>query len=194
MSATARGRNGAAVGASSGGAGHRFSRWQKAAALVPLALLAGAWTANLGAAAPRDVDRSSETPHALPDLPSVPGTQLNDPASVTVPPSLDPRSYLTTPNDGSTRAHRTGAHPATESAEGIPAVTLAAYRRAESVLGQADPGCRLPWELVAAIGRVESDHGRYGGNVVGDDGRSRPGVYGPALDGKAGLALVDDTD
>jgi hypothetical protein len=48
--------------------------------------------------------------------------------------------------------------------------------------------------LVAAIGRVESDHGRYGGNVVGDDGKSTPGVIGPALDGKHGLTLVTDTD
>jgi hypothetical protein len=102
--------------------------------------------------------------------------------------------YVTTPNDSSTGAHRTGAQPSAESANGIPAVTLAAYRRTEAVLAQADPACRLPWELVAAIGRVESDHGRYGGNVVGDDGKSTPGVFGPALDGRHDLALVTDTD
>jgi membrane-bound lytic murein transglycosylase B len=169
----------------------RFTRWQKAAALVPLALIAGAWTANLGSAAPTAAHGS---PRSHADIPTVPGATLDDPASVTVPPSLDPGRYVVTPNHGSTSAHQTGARPDAESANGIPAVTLAAYRRAEAVLAQADPACRLPWELVAAIGRVESDHGRYGGNVVGDDGTSTPGVFGPALDGTRRLALVNDTD
>jgi hypothetical protein len=170
---------------------HRFSRWQKAAALVPLALIAGAWSANLGSAAPTAADDPAA---ADPGIPAVPGASINDPASVTVPPSLDPQMYVTTPNYGSTGADQTGADPSAEGANGIPAVTLAAYRRAEAVLAQADPACHLPWELVAAIGRVESDHGRYGGNVVGDDGKSTPGVFGPALDGRHGLALVTDTD
>jgi hypothetical protein len=169
---------------------HRFTRWQKAAALVPLALTAGAWTANLGSVEPLAAHPAS----AGSGIPTVPGTRIDDPASLTVPPSLDPQTYVTTPNDGSTGAHETGADPSAESANGIPAVTLAAYRRAEAVLAQADPACRLPWELVAAIGRVESDHGRYGGNLVGDDGKSTPGVFGPALDGRQGLAMVSDTD
>ena len=76
----------------------------------------------------------------------------------------------------------------------IPEVALAAYRRAEVVIGLADPRCHLDWELLAAIGRVESDHGRYGGSVLGPDGLSRPGVYGIALDGRHRTALVRDTD
>jgi hypothetical protein len=169
----------------------RFSRWQKAAALVPLALIAGAWTANLGSATPTASDDVGETD---PSIPQVPGTTLDDPASMTVPPSLDPGTYVTNPNYGSTHAHGTGTDPSTESANGIPAVTLAAYKRTEAVLAQADPACHLPWELVAAIGRVESDHGRFGGNVVGDDGKSTPGVFGPPLDGTREVALVNDTD
>jgi len=76
----------------------------------------------------------------------------------------------------------------------IPEVALAAYRRAEVVIELADPRCHLDWELLAAIGRVESDHGRYGGSVLGPDGLSRPGVYGIPLDGRHGTALVRDTD
>jgi hypothetical protein len=180
-----------AAGSGGDGRQHAFARWQKVAALLPLALLAGAWTANLGSAAPQS-GRSPVSSH--PDIPTVPGASINDPASVTVPPSLDPQTYLTSPNANSTGARQTGADPSAESANGIPAVTLAAYRRTEAVLAQADPACRLPWELVAAIGRVESDHGRYGGSVVGDDGKSTPGVIGPALDGRHHLALVSDTD
>src|SRR5204862_115759 len=70
----------------------------------------------------------------------------------------------------------------------------AAYERTEAVLAQADPACNLPWELVAAIGRVESDHGRYGGSVLNDDGVSTPGIYGIPLDGTNGTALINDTD
>jgi hypothetical protein len=77
---------------------------------------------------------------------------------------------------------------------GIPAAALAAYQRAEAVLDQADPVCQLSWALVAAIGRVESDHGRHGGNVLGSDGRVRPGIFGVPLDGSHGTARIPDTD
>ena len=48
--------------------------------------------------------------------------------------------------------------------------------------------------LLAGIGRVESDHGRYGGNVLGEDGKSRPGIYGIPLDGSNGTAEIRDSD
>ena len=56
------------------------------------------------------------------------------------------------------------------------------------------PSCHLPQWLVAAIGKVESDHGRYGGNTVGSDGVSSPGIFGIALDGSHGTASISDTD
>jgi hypothetical protein len=76
---------------------------------------------------------------------------------------------------------------------GIPATALAAYRHAEAVLGRSRPGCRLDWPVVAAIGRVESNHGRFGGAVLTADGRSVPPVRGPRLDGGQ-FALVRDTE
>jgi hypothetical protein len=82
----------------------------------------------------------------------------------------------------------------TASVTGIPAAAIAAYQRAETVINAADPACHLPWELVAAIGRVESDHGRYGGNVLDDDGVARPGIYGMRLDGTRGTARISDSD
>lgn len=77
---------------------------------------------------------------------------------------------------------------------GIPARALAAYQQAERLLAAGDPGCRLDWALVAAIGRVESAHGRFAGNVVGSDGVARPGIVGVALDGSRGTARILDTD
>jgi hypothetical protein len=80
------------------------------------------------------------------------------------------------------------------SSNGIPAVALAAYQRAAQVIDQADPSCHLQWPLIAAIGRVESDHGRYGGNTLTSKGISEPGIYGIPLDGRNGTAKVTDTD
>ena len=76
---------------------------------------------------------------------------------------------------------------------GIPSVALAAYGSAERVLAAENPGCHLSWVALAGIGRVESDHGRYGGAVLLPDGRSDPPVVGIALDG-VGVATIRDSD
>ncbi|MEJ2865661.1 lytic transglycosylase [Actinomycetospora flava] len=77
-------------------------------------------------------------------------------------------------------------------ATGIPARVLAAYRGAESALGTSEPACRLPWTLVAAIGRVESDHAA--GGAVAVDGRALTPIRGPRLDGTGGHPFLADTD
>ena len=76
---------------------------------------------------------------------------------------------------------------------GIPAVALAAYGSAEVRLAKEDPGCHLSWVALAGIGRIESDHGRFGGAVLGEDGRSTPRIVGVPLDGN-GVATITDTD
>lgn len=75
----------------------------------------------------------------------------------------------------------------------LPMRALESYRRAATVMEQAAPGCGLDWPLLAAIGRVESDHGRYAGAVLGEDGVSRPAIRGIRLDGR-GVAEIRDTD
>lgn len=80
------------------------------------------------------------------------------------------------------------------SLRAIPSAALGAYRRAAEVLSEADPSCRLDWELVAAIGRVESDHGRHGGSTLGRAGTAKPNIIGPALNGRGSLSTVVDTD
>jgi hypothetical protein len=77
----------------------------------------------------------------------------------------------------------------TLAANGIPTIALQAYESAAAQYDKADPACRLPWSLLAAIGRVESDHGRFAGAVLRVDGTSTPPIIGPALNG-AGTALV----
>jgi hypothetical protein len=78
--------------------------------------------------------------------------------------------------------------------EEVPARALEAYQRAAAVIGQADPSCHMAWPLLAAIGRVESDHGRTGGSQLAPDGKARPAILGPRLDGRRGTARVIDTD
>jgi hypothetical protein len=80
------------------------------------------------------------------------------------------------------------------STSGIPSAALSAYQRGAQIINAADTTCNVPWELLAAIGRVESDHGQYGGNILGSDGVSTPGIYGPQLNGKNGTQAIMDTD
>ena len=79
------------------------------------------------------------------------------------------------------------------AADGIPATALLAYTQAAARERSIDPTCGISWPLLAAIGRVESDHGRFAGAVLHTDGLSTPRVIGPALDG-VGTALIRDTD
>jgi membrane-bound lytic murein transglycosylase B len=79
------------------------------------------------------------------------------------------------------------------ASNGIPVVALNAYRVAAARMGSADPGCGIDWSLLAGIGRVESNHGRFGGAVLDTDGTSNPRILGPALNGQ-GFAFIRDTD
>ncbi|KQW49293.1 hypothetical protein ASC77_11460 [Nocardioides sp. Root1257] len=76
----------------------------------------------------------------------------------------------------------------------IPYPALAAYQRAATIVADVEADCGLSWELLAAIGRVESDHGRVGGATLNADGTSSPAVRGPVLDGHGAFAAVGDTD
>ncbi|WP_030985475.1 lytic transglycosylase domain-containing protein [Streptomyces sp. NRRL WC-3744] len=78
-----------------------------------------------------------------------------------------------------------------EAEAGIPATVLDAYKKAEAELRSAKPGCNLPWQLLAAIGKVESGHAR--GGQVDADGTTVGRILGPQLDGN-GFALIPDTD
>lgn len=71
---------------------------------------------------------------------------------------------------------------------GIPATVLAAYHRAADSVARTDPGCKLDWTVLAAIGKVESNHARNGD--VTPSGEVRHPILGPVLDGTNGTAAI----
>ncbi|MDI3423337.1 lytic transglycosylase domain-containing protein [Streptomyces luteolus] len=89
------------------------------------------------------------------------------------------------PGDGDEQ-ERTG-----EADAGIPATVLDAYKKAEAELRASKPGCRLPWQLLAAIGKVES--GQASGGRVDSNGTTLEAILGPPLNG-VGFANIRDTD
>jgi membrane-bound lytic murein transglycosylase B len=76
----------------------------------------------------------------------------------------------------------------------IPAIAVSAYRRAATKQAVIDPSCHVSWSLLAGIGRVESDHGRFGGSEPDANGVVHPAILGPVLDGSGGNAAIPDTD
>ncbi|MGC5319745.1 lytic murein transglycosylase [Micromonospora arida] len=77
---------------------------------------------------------------------------------------------------------------------GVPAVAMQAYGYAELVLAQTNRSCALSWTTLAAIGKVESDHGSTNGARLGQDGKAVPNIFGQPLDGKDGRMRIIDTD
>jgi membrane-bound lytic murein transglycosylase B len=79
------------------------------------------------------------------------------------------------------------------AANGIPNVALNAYRVAAARMANAEPSCGIDWSLLAGIGRVESNHGRFGGAALNPDGSTTPKIIGPPLDGGQ-FAYIGDSD
>jgi membrane-bound lytic murein transglycosylase B len=79
--------------------------------------------------------------------------------------------------------------------QAIPALALRAYREAAAWAAGFDPGCRLPWTVLAGIGRIESNHGLFGGATTrfSAAGTVSPRITGPPLDGN-GVAAIPDSD
>ncbi|MCB0907157.1 MAG: lytic transglycosylase domain-containing protein, partial [Nocardioidaceae bacterium] len=127
-------------------------------------------------------------------LPTIPAT-----APPSAAPALErPIEVLTAPRSAVADVHRADAAYA-RSAAGttggdIPAVAVAAYMRAATVINAADKSCHLDWELLAAIGRVESNHGRFAGSTLNDEGVATPPILGLRLDGTHGTTRITDTD
>jgi membrane-bound lytic murein transglycosylase B len=158
-------------------------RKSKAASLVPLALLSAAWTASI-AGADSVASAAKNDNSGLPDGSSVPSQAIKAPASVPIPGAIAPA----VPN-GAADATVAGA-----STSGIPSAALSAYQRGAQIIDAADTTCNVPWELIAAIGRVESNHGQYAGNSLDSEGVATPGIFGPTLNGKNGTQAIMDTD
>ncbi|MEV0930232.1 lytic transglycosylase domain-containing protein [Streptomyces phaeochromogenes] len=107
----------------------------------------------------------------------------NSPYYTDLPPLNSPTP---TPTTGTGTPTGTG-----EAEAGIPATVLDAYKKAEAALGESKPGCNLPWQLLAAIGKVESGQAR--GGRVNANGTTISPILGPVLNG-IGFAKITDTD
>lgn len=78
--------------------------------------------------------------------------------------------------------------PSEEAIADIPAVLLPIY------IDAASQCAGLSWTVIAGIGKVESNHGRYGGATIDDAGNVRPRIIGIPLNGTNGTAVIRDTD
>ena len=149
------------------------------AALVPLAALSAGWTAAATGTGFDPVE-----PVTLPGGETLVTSAIDQPASVTKP----------APAQGARKGARTGTI-AVAMAQGsdIPMPALAAYQRAAAVVTTADRACALDWTLLAAVGMVESDHGRLKSSRLDDSGKASPAIYGPTLTTGSG-SPAPDTD
>lgn len=161
-----------------------FTRRSKALTIVPVALLSAAWSVSLVSNSAAVGAASGHKHHPLPDGTSVPRQAIQAPASVPLAGQLG----MGVPKGSA------DAVVAAATTSGIPAPALAAYQRAAQIIDSADKQCNIGWELIAAIGRVESDHGQYGGSRLDTKGIDTPGILGPVLDGKHNTQLIKDTD
>ncbi|WP_406832334.1 lytic transglycosylase domain-containing protein [Pedococcus sp. KACC 23699] len=163
--------------------------WRTAAAALPAVALIGSGLALVAT----DGNPSTDVVADSRPLVTVPKVAVQRPEA----PSLPPLPELPAPPEAS--ATPVSAAPGLQlsdaaSANGIPAAALAAYRRGAQLVDAADPECNIDWALLAGIGKVESNHGRYGGNGIDSTGTVRPGIYGIPLNGSNNTAVIRDTD
>lgn len=140
--------------------------------------------------APTDVASLTEIPAGLDPLGEDSGAAGDDDTDATTAPGEE------TGGDGSAGSGSDdGSGPAgtvITGGRGVPDRVLDAYRQAAGRVERELPGCHLPWELLAAIGKIESGHAA--GRPMTDDGTVTRPILGPVLDGRDGRALIRDSD
>ncbi|MFJ6777597.1 lytic transglycosylase domain-containing protein, partial [Kitasatospora sp. NPDC091257] len=165
-----------------------------AAAFVALAALTGSQVTGIGLApvavadaGPANGADGQGVGRSLPD--GSPSTDVPGTFGTGIP--ADGGGTVQLPQPPGTLPGLPSAGPFAATGPALPATVLAAYRQAEASLAQRSPGCHLPWQLLAAIGQVES--GQANGGRVDAAGTTLTPILGPALDGN-GFAAISDTD
>jgi membrane-bound lytic murein transglycosylase B len=128
---------------------------------------------------------------------TMPWDQQVAPANSTAlgPPGVTPTSVLGADSPSPTQATQVTVDPAlvvTGSTSGIPSNVLVAYQHAAQAIATTDPGCHLPWPVLAGIGKVESGHAR--GGALDSNGRTLSPILGPVLSGGSWAAIRDTDD
>lgn len=163
-----------------------WGRTTAAVTLVALIAVVLATTGIVHQGAPDDT-----TPVSAPEGPttSAPATEAELPA-VAVP---EPAPAVIEPVAVVRRAPLADRYPG--ALLDAPDGTLGAYQRAAAIIN-ATADCHLDWMTLAAIARIESNHGRgpQDSHDVDDDGVVTPAFVGKPLNGKAGRGEVHDTD
>jgi hypothetical protein len=121
---------------------------------------------------------------AYPQVPPDLGATGSTPHDTTLSPQL-------IHDAGNPVALATGAGPKANLPSGplgIPGVVLDAYLKAQQVLATQQPGCRLPWWLLAGIGKIESGQAENG--EVDAAGNTLRPILGPELNGQHGYAAL----
>ncbi|MGZ4630743.1 lytic transglycosylase domain-containing protein [Oryzihumus sp.] len=160
--------------------------WRRIWAAAPAVALIGG---GVALAALGHAPDSASAANASGTLVKVPEFIMEDAGSPPIAPSRVAKGLGIRPGTKST-----SSEAVVIDRSGVPAQALSAYRSAEHLMRTADPSCHLDWPVLAAIGKVESDHGRYGGSSLNDQGIATPGIYGMELDGTHGTERVKDTD
>ena len=167
--------------------------WRKVCAGLPaVVLIAGGTALSLSAPPSRGINEgavSRDSPAVV-----VPDIALSLPGPAGIPTQALPLAGRGTPAPPTKDGVPGGSPSQALASNGIPARALAGYRLAASLVSSADPSCHVDWPLLAAIGRVESNHGRFAGNGLDPAGVARPGIFGVALDGSNATARITDSD
>ncbi|MFG2781825.1 lytic transglycosylase domain-containing protein [Streptomyces prunicolor] len=166
---------------------HFGRRLRKGAATTAVAAAAVAALSASQAPAVTGNDRPTAAGQTTPDGSTDHSATGDSPYYTDLPPLSSPL-----PSPSGSQSPSIGTPVSVGEAEaGIPATILDAYKKAETELAASKPGCNLPWQLLAAIGKVESGQAR--GGQVDASGTTTSKILGPALDGN-GFALIKDTD
>jgi len=164
--------------------------WRRVCAMIPSVALIGGGIAISAPAANiiRGVAVSSSSPAVV-----VPDTALSLPApeGISTDASRLAAEVAPAPPLAGTVPSSSLVSP---DSSAIPVRALEGYRRAASLVDSADHACHIDWALVAAIGKVESNHARFGGNQLDSAGVAQPGIIGIPLDGSNGTARITDSD
>lgn len=164
--------------------GRRVRRWALLAAAVAAALPLGA-AGGLGMMSSDGWDLGAATGAAIPSDVDFDELAIDEP----LPDDVVKAGFAPDPEFFSDEEIEDGLGDGE-----IPEIALQAYEDGADLTSIEDPECGVPWSVLAAIGRVESDHGRFGGAQLRPDGYGTKPIRGVALDGRPGIALVRDTE
>ena len=182
--------------------------WRKIRAALPAVALIGAGITFAAPVAPHDIlsvavshnSSAIVVPHNALTMQAVLAPTQQDPFTGSAPKASDQVRQSSVPASSlAALVLPVGTQPGSSGAvaldnNGIPVRALEAYRNAASLVDVADATCHIDWALLAAIGRVESNHARFGGNQLDSAGVAQPGIIGIALDGRNGTARIMDSD